>query len=41
MVERLLSRFDEAITSADEAARVREGMPAWEVARVMGYTVPG
>jgi len=39
-VEALFSRFDEAISSNEQAAKTREAMSPWEVAGAMGYTIP-
>ena len=40
-VEAMFGRFDEAIAAADEVVRVREALPAWEVLRLTGYSIPG
>jgi hypothetical protein len=40
-VRGLFCKFEAAITTAEEAVRVRESLSPWEVARAMGYPVPG
>jgi len=39
-VEALFHRFDESIAAAEQAVKVREPMPAWDVLRVVGYSIP-
>jgi hypothetical protein len=39
-VQALFCRFEEAIAAAEEAVRVREALPAWEVLRATGYSIP-
>jgi hypothetical protein len=39
-VRNLFGGFEAAITIAEEAVRVRESLPLWEVARAMGYPIP-
>ena len=40
-VRALFSGFDAAIAAATEVVKAREPLPPWEVARAMGYPVPG
>ncbi|HVC92909.1 MAG TPA: hypothetical protein VND64_04415 [Pirellulales bacterium] len=37
----LFSQFEAALTTATEAVTIREALPPWEVARAMGYSIPG
>ena len=37
----LFSEFDAAITAATGVVKAREPLPPWEVARAMGYPLPG
>jgi hypothetical protein len=38
-LQALFCRFEEAIAAAEEAVRVREALPAWEVLRATGYSI--
>jgi hypothetical protein len=40
-VRALFSEFDAAVAAATEVVKVREPLPPWEVARAMGYPIPG
>jgi hypothetical protein len=40
-VRALFGGFEASIRTADEVVRVREHLPPWEVARAMGYPIPG
>ena len=40
-VRALFSEFDAAVAAATEVVKAREPLPPWEVARAMGYPIPG
>jgi hypothetical protein len=40
-VRALFSEFDAAVAAATEVVKVREPLPPWEIARAMGYPIPG